>query len=144
MIAEQGNFYRVTLDDKHSGFVAKTDVTKGGNVAKSTYEPNWQVIPPLLAIDAPTVVEGPSVRISGTATDDKQIKDLYVRVYNQDAKLPPKNLSAPFDTIAAEQGISPVHIRSYLLAADAAIDEALELNGILDDYNNNVIFDCSL
>ena len=28
------------------------------------------------------------------------------------AKLQPENLSAPFDTIAAEQGLSPVHIRS--------------------------------
>lgn len=59
------------------------------------------------------------------------------------AKLPPKNLSAPFDTIAAEQGISPVHIRSYLIAADAAIDEALELGRKPNlaprhvDYRNN-------
>ena len=59
------------------------------------------------------------------------------------AKLPPKNLSAPFDTIAAEQGISPVHIRSYLIAADAAIDEALELGKKPNmeprhvDYRNN-------
>ncbi|NRB73414.1 MAG: DUF1592 domain-containing protein [Verrucomicrobiales bacterium] len=59
------------------------------------------------------------------------------------AKLPPKNLSAPFDTIAAEQGISPVHIRSYLIAADAAIDEALALGRKPNlaprhvDYRNN-------
>ena len=42
-------------------------------------------------------------------------------------KLPPENVSATFDTIATDQGISPVHIRSYLAAADAAIDEAIEL-----------------
>ena len=59
------------------------------------------------------------------------------------AKLPPKNLSAPFDTIAAEQGISSVHIRGYLIAADAAIDEALELGKKPNmeprhvDYRNN-------
>jgi len=59
------------------------------------------------------------------------------------AKLPPKNLSAPFDTIAAEQGISPVHIHSYLIAADAAIDEALEFGRKPNreprhvDYRNN-------
>lgn len=59
------------------------------------------------------------------------------------AKLPPESLSAPFDTIAAEQGISPVHIRSYLLAADTAIDEALELGRKPNmeprhvDYRNN-------
>lgn len=41
--------------------------------------------------------------------------------------LPPENESASFDTIADGQGISPVHIRSYLRAADAALDEAIQL-----------------
>ena len=35
--------------------------------------------------------------------------------------LPPENSSATFDTVAIDQGISPVHIRSYLHAADVAI-----------------------
>ncbi|MCP4904852.1 MAG: DUF1592 domain-containing protein, partial [bacterium] len=45
--------------------------------------------------------------------------------------------------IAADQGISPVHIRSYLAAADAAIDEAIELGRRPSmeprfiDYRNN-------
>jgi hypothetical protein len=43
------------------------------------------------------------------------------------SSLPPENLSAPFDTVATDQGISPVHLRAYLSAADAAIDEALQL-----------------
>jgi len=43
------------------------------------------------------------------------------------SKLPPENASSTFDTIASDQGISSVHIRSYLAAADAAIDEAIEL-----------------
>ena len=60
------------------------------------------------------------------------------------SKLPPENTSSTFDTIAADQGISPVHIRSYLAAADAAIDEAIELGRKprmeprLIDYRNNV------
>jgi arylsulfatase A-like enzyme len=59
------------------------------------------------------------------------------------SKLPPENTSSTFDTIAADQGISPVHIRSYLAAADAAIDEAIELGRRprmeprLIDYRNN-------
>ena len=59
------------------------------------------------------------------------------------SKLPPENTSSTFDTIAADQGISPVHIRSYLTAADAAIDEAIELGRKprmeprLIDYRNN-------
>ena len=57
--------------------------------------------------------------------------------------LPPENVSAPFDTVAIEQGISPVHLRAYLTAADAAIDEALQLGPKPDsgprliDYRNH-------
>ena len=43
------------------------------------------------------------------------------------SKLPPENLTSAFDTVASTQGISPVHIRSYLAAADLALDEAIEL-----------------
>ena len=41
--------------------------------------------------------------------------------------LPPENTSSIFDTVAAGQGISLVHIRSYLNAADVALDEAIQL-----------------
>ena len=57
--------------------------------------------------------------------------------------LPPENASANFDTVADKQGISPVHIRSYLNAADAALDEAIQLGpkpraGAREmDYRNN-------
>ena len=57
--------------------------------------------------------------------------------------LPPENASSSFDTIAVDQGISPVHIRSYLAAADAALEEAIELGpkppaGAREmDYRNN-------
>lgn len=43
------------------------------------------------------------------------------------SKLPPENQTAIFDTVAVAQGISPVHIRSYLATADLALDEAIEL-----------------
>ena len=43
------------------------------------------------------------------------------------SKLPPESTTSTFDTIASNQGISPVHIRSYLAAADQAIDETIEL-----------------
>lgn len=41
--------------------------------------------------------------------------------------LPTENDAAGFDTIAASQGLSPVHIRSYLTAADRALDEVMQL-----------------
>jgi hypothetical protein len=57
--------------------------------------------------------------------------------------LPPENASAKFANVAEKQGISPVHIRSYLTAVDAALDEAIMLGpkpraGARDmDYRNN-------
>ena len=57
--------------------------------------------------------------------------------------LPPENDSATFATVADKQGISPLHIRNYLDAADAALDEAIELGRKprmeprLIDYRNN-------
>jgi hypothetical protein len=59
------------------------------------------------------------------------------------SKLPPENISSTFDTIATDQGISSVHIRSYLAVADTAIEEAIELGPKprmqprLVDYRNN-------
>ena len=57
--------------------------------------------------------------------------------------LPPENDSATFASVADKQGISPLHIRSYLDAADAALDEAIELGpkpragAQTMDYRNN-------
>jgi hypothetical protein len=41
--------------------------------------------------------------------------------------LPPESRSCTFDTVAVDQGMSLVHIRSYLNAADIALDEAIQL-----------------
>jgi len=57
--------------------------------------------------------------------------------------LPPENASAKFANVAEKQGISPVHVRSYLKAVDAALDEAIVLGpkpraGARNmDYRNN-------
>ncbi len=37
--------------------------------------------------------------------------------------LPPENSSSEFDTIAEKQGLSEIHMRAYLAAADAAIEQ---------------------
>ena len=41
--------------------------------------------------------------------------------------LPPENSSSEFDTVASEQGLSPLHVRAYIDAADAAIEEAIKI-----------------
>lgn len=55
------------------------------------------------------------------------IHDLLL-VYDAIGKLlPPDNDSASFDTVASGQQISPIHVRSYLEAADHALDSAIQL-----------------
>jgi hypothetical protein len=39
---------------------------------------------------APTVVVGDTVHIKGHATDDRLVRDVYVRVWNRNAKIPVK------------------------------------------------------
>ncbi|MCR9200107.1 MAG: DUF1592 domain-containing protein [Planctomycetaceae bacterium] len=41
--------------------------------------------------------------------------------------LPPENKSGAFDVVAAKQRMSSVHVRAFLAAADAALDEAIQL-----------------
>ncbi|MEE2642516.1 MAG: DUF1592 domain-containing protein [Planctomycetota bacterium] len=41
--------------------------------------------------------------------------------------LPPENESGSFDVIAAQQEMSPVHVRGFLKAAETALDEAVQL-----------------
>lgn len=86
-----GNFVRVELESGRSAFVAATDVQEGGTPT-GTFRPDWQVTPPVLAVTAPTVVAGGMVRVKGTVTDDNQVKDVYVRVWNRDSKMPPKKV----------------------------------------------------
>jgi len=84
-----GAFTRVDLDSNRSAFIATAD-TKAGGTAHGALKPEWQVTPPLLSVIAPTVVVGDSVHIKGHASDDRLVRDVYVRVWNRNAKIPVK------------------------------------------------------
>lgn len=86
-----GAFTRVELEPARFAFVPTAEVSSGGAVA-GTFKPEWHVTPPVLTVAAPTVVNGNLVHIKGTATDDREIKDVYVRVWNRDSKMPPKKV----------------------------------------------------
>ena len=86
-----GDFYRVELESGRQAFVAAADVSRGGNGSPS-YREKWDATPPLLVVTAPTVVPGPFVHIKGTATDNTEVKDIYVRVWNRESKMPPKKV----------------------------------------------------
>ena len=57
------------------------------------------------------------------------LEDLLLIEENLARLLPAESASAGFDTLAAEQGISALHLRSYLEAADRALDAAIQLGG---------------
>jgi carboxyl-terminal processing protease len=84
-----GNFTRVDIDGTRSAFVASADVKSGGTV-HGTLKPEWQVTPPVLTVTAPTVAGGDAVHIKGSASDDHLVRDVYVRVWNRNAKIPVK------------------------------------------------------
>jgi carboxyl-terminal processing protease len=86
-----GAFQRVEIEAGRPAFVATADITPGGSVHGS-FVPEWQVTPPLLTVTAPTVVPGNTVHLKATASDEIGVKDVYIRVWNRDSKLPPKKV----------------------------------------------------
>jgi carboxyl-terminal processing protease len=89
---KSGTFFRVELEPGHPAFVAANDVREGGNVKPAGVQPVWQVTPPVLVVNAPSSVTGAAVTIKGVASDDVQVKDLFVRVFNRDSKMPAKKV----------------------------------------------------
>jgi carboxyl-terminal processing protease len=87
-----GDFYRVDIETGKPGFVAAADVARGGGSASPSYQQKWDATPPLLTVSAPTVVAGNIVHIKGNATDITEVKDIYVRVWNRESKMPPKKV----------------------------------------------------
>jgi hypothetical protein len=69
--------------------VASADVKSGGPV-HGALVPEWQVTPPVLTVTAPTVATGDTVHIGGHAVDDHLVRDVFVRVWNRNAKIPVK------------------------------------------------------
>jgi carboxyl-terminal processing protease len=86
-----GAYRRVEIEPGRPAFVSASDVAVGGTV-HGTFLPEWQVTPPVLTSTAPTVVPGNTVNITATASDDSEVKDVYIRVWNRDSKLPPKKV----------------------------------------------------
>ena len=63
------------------------------------------------------------------------LNDLLLTHLDLSEILPPENSSSDFDTIASEQGLSPIHVRAYIDAADAAIEGAIKVGPEPDSQN---------
>jgi carboxyl-terminal processing protease len=86
-----GAFTRLDLDNNRSAFVATADIKAGGAV-HGALVPAWQVTPPVLTVTAPTIATSETVHVKGHVTDDRVVRDVYVRVWNRDAKIPMKKV----------------------------------------------------
>jgi hypothetical protein len=87
-----GTFTRLDIDSNRSAFISTADLKSGGGAVHGTLKPEWQVTPPLLTVTAPTVATGETVHIKGRASDDHLVRDVYVRVWNRNAKIPVKKV----------------------------------------------------
>jgi carboxyl-terminal processing protease len=83
---KQGAWYRVALDGERPGFVAANDVRKtDGKPRKTELAVNWQVTPPTIGLEIPSFVTSEATyRLSGKATDDTHVEDVYIFVSNYD------------------------------------------------------------
>jgi hypothetical protein len=86
-----GTYTRLDLDAGRSAFISTADLKSGGAV-HGALKPEWQVTPPQLTVTAPTVAAGDTVHIKGHASDDHLVRDVYVRVWNRNAKIPVKKV----------------------------------------------------
>ena len=80
-------WYRVELDSKRFAFARAGDV-KPGSGAKPQLVDVLAVSPPKITlIGAVTHTDSDRVHISGTATDDEAVRDVYISVYNPSRNL---------------------------------------------------------
>ena len=86
-----GEFDRVEIEPGRPAFVSAADISRGGS-GNPSYRQAWDATPPLLSVTAPTMVSGNTVHLKGVATDNTEVKDLYVRVWNRESKMPPKKV----------------------------------------------------
>lgn len=81
---KEASWYRIDLGDGRPGFIAAGDVRKTGKrPRKIALEPHWQVTPPSIALEIPSyVTDQANYTLSGKATDDTRVEDVYVFVSN--------------------------------------------------------------
>jgi len=83
-----GPWVRVELEPGRPGFVPAGAVGPGSGAAPGTFSQTWQVTPPTLTLQVPTLeTKGEQWKLDGVATDDTHLEDVYVLVSNRDAKI---------------------------------------------------------
>ena len=89
VIGKQGAWTKVEIEDGRPGFIATSRVSES-KTRKGTakYTTNWQVTPPSLTLQIPTYETSEATyTLSGKATDETHVEDVYIFVSNSDAKV---------------------------------------------------------
>ncbi len=89
-----GSWVRVELEPGRPGFLPASAVANGGGSATPTaFTPSWQVTPPIIALNVPThETTAERYTLTGTATDNNHLEDVYVLVSNRDSKIEGKKV----------------------------------------------------
>jgi carboxyl-terminal processing protease len=85
-----GGFYRVELESGRPGYIVETAAQKTTATAAKTaaFTPKWQVSPPIITLaPAQEVVDTATLKLSGSAKDERVVADVYVFVSNRGAKI---------------------------------------------------------
>jgi len=90
---KQADWLRVRLDAERPGFLRASDVRRTDKNARPKLHANWQVTPPNLALQIPSLETGmSSYHLRGKATDETRVEDVYIFVSNPDAKVDNKKV----------------------------------------------------
>ena len=88
VLGELGDWYRVAIEDDRPVFVAKSKATAGGRPTRRNFTSRWQVTPPKLKLTVKShITEKSFVKLSGEATDETRVSDLFIFVRNPGAKV---------------------------------------------------------
>ncbi|MBK9752883.1 MAG: PDZ domain-containing protein [Nannocystis sp.] len=108
-------WYRVELDSKRFAFARASDVKPGG-AGKAKLSEVLAVSPPKISlVGAVTQTDSDRVHISGVATDDEAVRDVYISVYN-----PARNLFGSQEKVFYQAAADPKTGRLEF-AADVAL-----------------------
>ena len=96
-------WYRVELDSKRFAFAKASDMKPGGSAGKPKITERLVISPPKIAlVGAVTQTDAERVHISGLATDDEAVRDVYISVYN-----PARNLFGSQEKVFYQAAADP-------------------------------------
>lgn len=97
------SWYRVELDSKRFAFARASDVKPGGAAGKPKISERLVISPPKIAlVGAITQTDADRVHISGLASDDEAVRDVYISVYN-----PARNLFGSQEKVFYQAAADP-------------------------------------